>query len=236
MDFRSGPVEATLRAMANSPGAALSDLGISGCIPVSGGRRWHYIVELPAVLISMFCMVFAFLALPLKLLGALPSRLFFPVLLVVLGLLLVLRKIKSMILGAYLSSREDSLLKAFSHLPRKPVGLEDGETHKKLKLVIEDEGVCLLDSEKRRLLIEGCSHRYVIYAGDVRSLEPVSGYAKSGVLLDCTVAGQDLKIMLCVTGHGPIASLTETFNPARCAKGLVRILNDTLFAAQTPRL
>jgi hypothetical protein len=236
MDFRSGPVEATLRALASSPGAALSDLGESGCIPVAGGRRWHYIVELPTLVISLACSACAFGALPLKLLGVLPSRLLLPVLIVGLGVLLVVRWIKAVLLGIYLSSRSDSLLKAFSELPRKSVGLEDGESHQKLKVVIEDEGVCLLDSEKRRLLIEGCSHRYVIYGKDVRSIEPVWGYAKSGVLLECTVAGQDMKVMLCVAGQGPIASLTEAFKPSKGAKDLARILNDTLFAAQSPGL
>lgn len=229
MDFRSEAVKATLSALGSSPGAALTDLYDSGIIPVSGGRRWQIMVELPTLFISTACMC-AVPSLPiLALRGLLPLPLLVPLLVVNLGILLVLRRFKSWFLSAYLSSRKDSLMKAFGNLPKKYVGIEDGNTYKKTKLVIEDEGVCLLDSQRQRLLIEACSHRYIIYGKDVRSVSPVSAYALSGALLHCTLAGKDIKIMFGVAGHGPLTSLTEAFAPKHSAKGLVTILQSTLF-------
>jgi len=229
MDFRPEAAEATLKKLNHPPGTALAELGESGCIPIPGGRRAHCAVELPTVFISTICMLSALLALPVTWAGVLPSRLTYPILLVGLGIALVLRQIKSLILKAYFSSRSDSLLKSFAHLPAKAVGLEDGKTHKKTKLVPEDEGICLLDSDRRRLLIEGCSYRYVICAKDVSSVAPVSGYGLSGALVNCRMAGREIDVALTSAGQGPLASLTQAFAPGAGAKGLASSLNRTLF-------
>jgi hypothetical protein len=191
-------------------------------------------VEIPTSLISTLCMLCGCLALPLTLIGVLPYRIFVPAVVVGLTVLLVLRRIKSLLLRARLSSRSDSLLKAFDNLPKKYVAIENGNTYRKIKFVTEDEGVCLLDAKKRRLLIEACSYRYIIYAQDVRSVEPVSTYGGSGALLDCTMAGYDIKFMLGVAGQGPIASMTDAFNPASAARDLATTLKNTLFATQPP--
>jgi hypothetical protein len=234
MDFRSDAANATVGKLNNRAGISLSELGESGCIPLSGGRQVQAMFEIPALLISIVCMV----AIPALIIGSMvgivPSRLVFPLLIANLGLLLVLRRIKSWILRVYLSSRSDSLLKAFGNLPNRYVGMEDGNTYSKGKLLIEDEGVCLLDSEQQRLLIEACSYRYVIYGKDVHCVQPVSGYAMSGTLLDFTVAGQELKVMLSVAGHGPLTSLVESFAPGKSAKNLTGIVSVTLFGTEGP--
>ncbi|MHC4657784.1 MAG: hypothetical protein ACYS83_01220, partial [Planctomycetota bacterium] len=59
-------------------------------------------------------------------------------------------------------------------------------------------------------------------------------YSLSGVLLDFTVGGGDLKVMLSVAGHGPLASLTGAFNPGKGAKDFADILNVTLFGIEAP--
>jgi len=232
MDFRTEAANATLRALTNSPGATLAQLTESGCVPVPGGRRVQCIAEVAAIFVSIGCLLVAILVLPLTLLGWFPPRWAAPVLLAGFALTLVTRKAKSWILRAYLRSRRDSLLKMIPNLPLNPVGLEDGKTHQKTKLVPEDEGVCLLDSDRRRLLIEGCSYRYVVYAKDVRSISPISGYALSGARLDCRMAGHDLDFVVNVAGHGPMASLVQAFSPATAAKGLAVVLNQTLFGTE----
>jgi hypothetical protein len=167
-------------------------------------------------------------------LGVLPLRIFLLVIVISLSVLLVLRRIKSLLLRTRLYSRKDSFLKAFGDLPKKYVVIENGNTYRKIKFITEDEGVCLLDAERQRLIIEGCSYRYLIYAADVHSVEPVSTYGGSGALLDCTMAGQDIKVMLGVAGQGPLASLMDTFNPASAARDLATTLKNTLFATQPP--
>jgi hypothetical protein len=191
-------------------------------------------MEVPTLIISTICLVCAVLALPLTWLGVLPKRLFLPVLGGGLLVSLVHRKIKSLLLQTYLSSRAGNLLTSHPNLPRKSVGLEDARTHKKIKLIIEDEGLCLLDSERRRLLIEGCSYRCIICAKDVRSIGPMSGYALSGARVNCRMAGCDIEFVLTVSGQGPVASLLQAFSPSAAATGLATVLNRTLFGADTP--
>jgi hypothetical protein len=98
----------------------------------------------------------------------------------------------------------------------------------------EDEGVCLLDAKRQRILIEGCSFRHVIYAKDVYSLEAASGYALSGARLVCRMGGQQIDMVIKSAGHGPLASLMQAFAPSAQAAGLAATLNQTLFGTDTP--
>jgi hypothetical protein len=191
-------------------------------------------LEVSTLLISIVCICAVPALVISQLRGVLPSHLFLPLLVADLGVLLVLRRVQYGLLSIRLASRSDSLLNVFRDLPRRYVGLEDGDTYQKTKLLPEDQGVCLLDCERQRLLIEGCTHRYVIYGKDVSCIEAVSAYSLSGVLLDFTVGGGDLKVMLSVAGHGPLASLTGAFNPGKGAKDFADILNVTLFGIEAP--
>jgi len=92
--------------------------------------------------------------------------------------------------------------------------------------------VCFLDAQRQRVLIEGCSFRHVIYAKDVFSVEPISGYALSGARLICRMAGHQIDMVLKTSGHGPLASLTQAFAPAAGAEGLATVLNRTLFGSE----
>jgi hypothetical protein len=114
------------------------------------------------------------------------------------------------------------------------VGLEDGATYKKPKFVTEDQGICLLDPERHRFLLEGCAYRYVVYAQDVVSVEPVSAVALSGARVHCRIAEPSLDLVLTAAGPGPLASLVQSFNPQVGAVGLVVVLNRTLFGAEQP--
>ena len=231
MDFRANAAESTRALLNRSPGRGVGDLGESGCIPIPGGRRVAWIAEMPVVVIQTACMLCAIGILPLTMMGVVPYRLFFPVLLIGFGVSLVLRKVKAVLLKAYLASRVDGLLKAFGDIPSVSIGLEDGQTYKKLKLVVEDVGECLLDAAGQRLLIEGCEYRYVIYARDVYLVEPVSGYAMSGAHLKCRMSGNDVSMVLMQAGQGPLASLTQSFAPSVGAAGLAGRLTQTLFGS-----
>ncbi len=229
MDFRTEAAEATLARVQNSSATALDALADSGCVPVPGGRRVHWLIELPFVAISLICLFAALSALPLTYAGVLPRNWTLPMLVIGLVISLTFRWVKSLIMKMYLVLRAEGFLRLFPGLPAKAVGLEDAATHKKTKLVVEDEGVCLLDAERQRVLLEGCSYRYVVYARDVYAVEPVSGYAMSGARMSCRMAGHDLNMVLMSRGHGPIASLVQTVSPSSGAADLASTLNRTLF-------
>jgi hypothetical protein len=234
MDFRTEVAVATGQRLAGANAKALVELAGSGCVPVPGGQRALYLVELPHVFISTGCLLLSVAALPLFWMGMLTRPRAFLLLLLLMGSLLMLRMVRGLFLKLCLRGREEGLLKLLPQLPAIVVGIEEGKTHKKLKLVIEDRAVCLLDAERRRVLIEGCVYRYVICAGDVLSVQPVSGYALSGARLNCRMAGQPLDLVLMADGFGPLASLVQAFNPSSAATGLASTLNRTLFGAETP--
>ena len=233
MDFRSEAAAATFQQLNATNGAALAELGESGCLAIPGGRRSLCIIEVSHFIVTLLLLLASLAMLPLALLGGFPRHVIVLVLAVMFVASLLIRLVKSLILKAFLARRADGLVKLCSHLPGKTVGLEEGRTHKKLKLVPEDRGICRLDAQSRRLLLEGCAYRYVIYARDVFSVQPVSGYALSGARLVCRMAGQPLDLVLMADGYGPLASLIQAFDPSTVAQGLATTLNQTLFGVQT---
>jgi len=138
------------------------------------------------------------------------------------------------LMKSFLSWRADGFVKGFTGLESRPIAIEEGKTIQKIKFLTEDEGVCLLDNQRQRLLIEGCSYRYVIYAKDVFSIDPISGYALSGARLVCRMGGQQIDMVLKSAGQGPLASLVQAFAPSAQAAGLATILNRTLFGSDAP--
>jgi len=218
-DFRSAAAEATVARLNHSPGLSLADVGESGCVPIPGGRRVQCLLELTTLCLSMVCLLSSFLVLPLSWFGIIRLGIALPILLVGLVVSLVFRKIKSLILRMHLASRPDGFLKTFAHLPSVAVAIEDGRTQRKTKLVPEDDCICVLDAEQRRLLIEGCCYRYVVRVKDVSSVEPVSGYALSGARLVCRMSGHLVDLGLTSAGQGPLASLTQAFAPSALAAG-----------------
>ncbi len=201
----------------------------SVCIRVLGSQSWRWAFELIFVFISATCLLNSFLLLPLKLLGVLPESWFWPMLTTGIVIILFMRLVKSFIVKIYLNMRPENLLKKFSGLKSRAIVIENNLTVKKVKIVTEDEGFCIFYPEKRQLLIEGVVFRYAIFAKDVFTVEPVSGYAMGGARVKCRVGGEDLDMVFNVGGQGPLTSLIETFNPHKNASGLSTQINETLF-------
>jgi hypothetical protein len=234
MDFRAAAADATVKRLGNVSGVNLASMGDSGLVAVPGGGRRYQFWQ--AVLLNAFifgCMLCVLATFPLSWMGVISRGSAMLISLLMLAVLLVMRTPQARILRAYLTSRPDGLLRAFESLPRRSIGLEETRTYKKTKFVTEDAGVCLLDAERRRLLIEGCQYRYVIHAKDVALVEPVSGYALGGARVVCRFAGQDLDMVLTTAGQGPLASLVHAFAPSEGASGLAGVLNQTLFGMDT---
>jgi hypothetical protein len=231
-DFRTDAAEATRIALANTGGRSVADLVDSGCVPIPGGKRLRYFMEAPSFLVIILCWLSLFAALFLGMLHVISEVLMMGMMPAGFIVSLVYRKLRSLVLQAILTGRQDSLLKTSSGLPTRPLGIEDGKTVRKVKFLTEDEGICVLDAQRQRLLIEGCSYRYVIYAKDVFLLEPMSGYALSGARLVCRMGGHQLEMVLKSAGQGPLASLMQAFAPGQLAKGLATVLNQTLFKSE----
>jgi len=234
VDFRAAAADATLKRLGNVSGTALANLGDSGLVAVpSGGRRYQFWQAVLLNVLIFACMLCVLATFPLSWMGVISRSSAMLISLVMLAVLLAIRAPQARILRAYLTSRPDGLLRAFESLPRRSIGLEETRTYKKTKFVIEDAGVCLLDAEQRRLLIEGCQYRYVIHAKDVALVEPLSGYAFSGARLLCRFGEQSLDFVLTAAGQGPLASLVHAFAPSEGASGLAGVINQTLFATDT---
>ncbi len=234
MDFRTHAAETTFRQTQDANGAALAQLNHSGCLKISGGRAIHCAVEIPFLIFCFGWLIGIFVIAVLRVFGTIPPLWSLGITSVLLVVGLTSRKIKSLILNAILRLRQGNLFRELPGLPSANVGLEEGATHKRIKMIPEDEGVCLLDAAQRRILIEGCSYRYVIFARDVVSIVPVSDYALSGARLCCQMAGQSFDVVLTAHGHGPIASLIQTFSPSTGAASLTARLTQTLFGIDSP--
>ncbi len=233
MDFRTEAAEATLRRL-RSVGGSVADLDESGCVFVAGGRGLRYAVEVPNFAIIIFCWLSFLSAWVLTALGILSQGQAIAVTLAGCAIALVFRKVRSVLLKHFLAWRRDGLIRQFPDLPTRPVAIEDGKTVQKIKFLTEDEGVCLLDARRQRLLIEGCSFRHVIYAKDVYSLEPASGYALSGARLVCRMGARQIDMVIKSAGQGPLASLVQAFAPQTQAASMASILNRTLFGTDAP--
>lgn len=237
MDFRMSAVRASELVMEKRGRPRLFDMNESVCLSVGCGKTVQYVAEIPCVIISGLCILSCVVIWPLRLFGLINYVGAMILLFYSLGVLLVLRKAQVTLLNMYLRSRDDSLIPVAKADPSRMasvnVGLEDAATVEKTKVVVEDQGVCFLDADRRRLLLEGCLYRYVIMADDVEGVEPVSGYALSGAKISCRIAGEPLSFVLTTAGQGPVASMIHAFLPFLQAGGLSTRINATLFGEKS---
>jgi hypothetical protein len=231
MDFRTEAASATLSAIDDGSAPALAASMESGCVFMAGGRRAHTLIDLTIILLSTSGLIGTFVVLFLSVTGRLPHNTVGLILLGTLVFSLLMKSLKSALLGAYLRARPDGFPRHFAHLPHRNCGLEDGTTYHKIKLVPEDSGICFFDEQRRLILMEGCEYRYIIRAKDVSLVEPISGYGLSGARLICRMRQQQLNFILKAAGQGPMASLIQVFSPSDDAVGLATQLNRTLFGA-----
>jgi hypothetical protein len=231
-DFREPIAAATLQHLERLGSRHLLDLGESGCVPIAGGQRWLILMDVSHALIALACLLSLAASFVLSMLGLIPQNTFHLIALCVLGVVLLIRKVKAWLMKACLAARADNLIEAAGVPTFRPIGIEEAKTLRKKKVVIEDRAICLFDAEHHHLLIEGCAYRYVIYARDVFSVEAISGYGSSGALLKSRMAGQAFEVALKADGMGPMASLIQSFSPETGANELARLVNETLFGVK----
>jgi hypothetical protein len=223
-DFRADAAAGTLAMLEK-----INIMTASGCIKVLGNHRQRLFFELIFLFISTVCMLNSFAPLPLSFFGIIPTSWIIPMLIGGLAILLITRKIRSWLVKLYLKNRAESFVLQFRELESRPIQIEDGNTYKKVKIVTEDEGICLFEPERRQILIEGIEYRYTLFAKDIYSVEPVSGYSLSGARIKCCMGGVDMDFVLTTSGQGPLSSVIEAFYPRGNAVDLSSLINRTLF-------
>jgi hypothetical protein len=228
-DFRTQAAEATLNRLRSVGAQSLADLDTSGCLFIPGGLALRYALELPSLAIVLGCALSLLAGVLLAMREVLSRPAALALTLACLLVLLIFRKGRSALLRFILSLRRNGLIKAFPDLPVLDVAIEETETVQKVKLLSEDEGVCLLDTARQRLMIEGCSFRYVICAKDVSLIRPVSRYGLSAVQVIFNAGDHQIDMVIKASGQGPLASLVQAFAPRRQAADLSWILDQTLF-------
>src|SRR5438552_10929669 len=153
-DFRTEAAEATLNKLRSVGGQSLAELDESGCILIAGGTRLRYLAEVPSFSMIMVCWISFILAIVLAMLQVISERQAVVITLAGFVLALVFRKARSVLMKSFLSWRADGFVKGFTGLESRPIAIEEGKTIQKIKFLTEDEGVCLLDNQRQRLLIE----------------------------------------------------------------------------------
>jgi len=231
-DFRTAAAELTLNKLRSIGAQSLAELDESGCILIPGGKGLRYLAEVPSLVTIIGCWIALLAAIALAAMKKISEQQALLIITAGFILSLVFRKVRSVVMKTFLLGRADGFLKAFGGLESRAIAIEEGATVQKVKFLTEDEGVCLMDPERQRLLIEGCSYRYVIYAKDIFSIDPISGYALSGARVVCRMSGEVIDMVLKAAGHGPLGSLVQAFAPQSQAAGLAVVLNWTLFGTQ----
>jgi hypothetical protein len=155
-------------------GRSLTALDESGCLLIPGGKVLRYLAEVPFFVAIIVCWIWLAVVIVLASTERIPKEKAMVLLAASLGVALVLRSVRSVLVKTLLRWRADGFLTEFRGLESRPIALEEGLTIKKVKFLTEDEGVCLMDPQRQRLLIEGCSYRYLVYAKDIYSLRPIS--------------------------------------------------------------
>jgi hypothetical protein len=117
--------------------------------------------------------------------------------------LLLFPRITTWLLLGYFARRPGNLIDAQrARLPRKLIRIEDPATFHISKITPEDWGICVLDAQHRRLIIEGISHRYLIRGVDVTQLKPVQSSMSVVVQINYRIGEHTFGIALNRYGMG----------------------------------
>jgi hypothetical protein len=218
-DFRDAADRASARAMAAAAGVAPGDATVSLCYrvdpePVPKLKRASWLDLVTAfgfpigILLSFIAQFSGALAFSLGRYRAALALLIGSGAAAAFGLgclafqVLLCGRVQKWLLMRRFARRSPPLFDADRALPKLPGRIEDPATFHVGKVTPEDWIVCQLDATRRRLLIEGISHRYVIRGEDVTAIEPV-GSAVASVRVDLVIGGTQ-----------PLAIVVARYSPA----------------------
>lgn len=206
-DFREDAVAASRAMLGDRPAPSLATVPTSLCLSASDeGRRemkrtsWAFISMTAAPIVGMFGWLFGalFIASLMKGLGgadtpaseavAVAGLIGFFVFAIV-GMRVWTRGFHGW--NAYLArrvgGRPGSPLIAVESPSPVPLALEDGKTFNKPKLVGDDFALVFFDAERRRIIAEGLTHRYVIRAEDITAYWPMEAVGSVAARIDYRV-------------------------------------------------
>jgi hypothetical protein len=110
--------------------------------------------------------------------------------------LFLISTIHKNILKHRLLTRPGSLFEPSAAGPFMFFHLEDSKTYHVRKSLPEDFCLCVIDALRRRLLIEGCTYRYIVRAEDVLRLAPAETGTKISIDLTWKIGAEQLAVVL----------------------------------------
>jgi len=206
-EFRAPAVAASQRALkAAGTFADPAAAGISYCLPhledapaIRARMRLSISVAFFGALLSLLTSLALFAALGNGFIPKSQTATGVAIAAVVLGasLLLIAPKIESRYVERLLRSRRGDLWLDPGRKPRL-VRIENAATYNKLKPIPDDYGAVIVHPDSACLQIEGITHRYLIYAQDIRTLTMNRASAPESFNLSYAIAGErlDLTIIL----------------------------------------
>lgn len=213
-DFRDPAVAAGLAILGDRPVPPLATADASLCLPASedGPRQlrhasWAYIGWMAIPLVGMFGSLGGGLGLATIAKGGGPDTPLSNAFLAAGMIGFFAAAIVGLVYGSRgLRSWRDYLIRRVGGRPGTPIGmpdeppsaalaLENGETFHKMKLLGDDFAIVFFDRERRRLVIEGLTHRYVIRAEDVSQVWPVAASAAAAVRVDWRAGDEPLSLV-----------------------------------------
>jgi hypothetical protein len=204
-DFRAPAAVASQHALSSTVGVAPGDLDVSLCFPVDPDpvpklKRASHLDLITSfafpvgMLLGFAAHVVAVVALSYGQHRAAATLMAAAGVTAALGFVALLfnllcsRRVQTWMLMRSFARRSPTLLEPRPALPKLPVRIEDPATFHVSKVTPEDWAICRVDAPRRRLLVEGISHRYVIRGQDVCAIEPLRSAAAT-VRIDLLVGG-----------------------------------------------
>jgi hypothetical protein len=222
-DFRENAVKVSQVVLASSPRSLNpADINRSLCLPADANpsaklksAAWYDLKMVSAAAVLMFCgVILAAVSESPKDSGDAGRKKENPVLLATGATLFVVGGIgfAGILVGGNVL-RKRSMIRTLCRRPGALFGaeakgetmvlrMEDAHTFHQLKSTPQDIGVCLFDADRRRLLVEGICHRYVICGSDVTKLTLLDAGTTTALQLNYRIGNDELALALTTTGLG----------------------------------
>ena len=211
-DFRDTAVAASLLQAGHWSSANISDMDASVCLSIPDEHRVSVkkmaITKIGILVIGLVCI---FGGIGIAILGtqytladskdlapigitvvSIGVSFFVLAIVIVFGHILIY----TALLKRCLLGRPGSLFEPSGKQKLKMALLEDSKTYHIGKLATEDVCLCHIDKQKQRMMLEGCSHRYIIRGRDITRLEPVKSGPEIAIAVFFKIGDTELSMVL----------------------------------------
>jgi len=209
-DFRDAAVKASRTRLVGRNLADVTQLGVSLCLPVDERDRCypHQIVRFA---LAAWCVAMSAVPCAILLLGIAASienseggrqaaavwgGIGIALLPLALVYIMAIPWFKKRYAAGRLLTRPGALFQSARGANVFLCGIEDAMTYHVRKPTPDDIALCMIDSARRLLLIEGCTHRYVIHAHEIDRLSAIESGPRILLELSCRVGSELLSLVL----------------------------------------